>query len=148
MADPPPAPTRVVTYRAPVRYLEIDQQGVVFNMWYLGYCDEAMSAFLAGSGLSYPELVAKGADFQLVHSEIDWHSSLRWGDEARIDVWPAAVGNTSFTMHFEVHGPEVRVATVDTVYVAVRTDGTGKCPIPPVLRDALGPPAPGSGPPR
>jgi acyl-CoA thioester hydrolase len=137
----------MVAYRMSVRYLEVDQQGVVFNMWYLGYCDEAMSNFLAGGDLAYEELIASGVDFQLVHSEIDWRSSLRWGDEARIEVWPAAIGNTSFTMHFDVHGPQSLVATVDTVYVTVSTDGSGKCPLPPRLRDALGP-VTGSVPPR
>ena len=29
------------THRFDVRYLEADQQGVVFNMWYLAYFDDA-----------------------------------------------------------------------------------------------------------
>ena len=41
---------RTTIYRHRVRYLEADQQGVVFNMWYLGYFDEAMAQFLEEGG--------------------------------------------------------------------------------------------------
>ena len=34
-----------------VRFLEVDQQGVVFHMWYLAYFEDARNAFLA-SGVS------------------------------------------------------------------------------------------------
>ena len=34
-----------------IRYLEVDRQGVVFNMWYLAYLDDAMTAF---SGRGWP----------------------------------------------------------------------------------------------
>src|SRR3974390_728715 len=89
-------------YRHRVRYLEVDQQGVVFNMWYLGYFDEAMSQFLAEGGLPYAEMLASGHDVQLVHTEIDWTAALKWNDEARVDVSVVGVGGTSFTLQFEV----------------------------------------------
>jgi acyl-CoA thioester hydrolase len=53
---------RVTSYRHQVRYLEVDQQGVVFNMWYLGYFDEAMAAYLEDGGLAYPDMLAAGND--------------------------------------------------------------------------------------
>jgi hypothetical protein len=44
---------RPVPYVHPleVRYLEADRQGVVFNMWYLAYADDALAGFLAAGGL-------------------------------------------------------------------------------------------------
>jgi acyl-CoA thioester hydrolase len=129
---------RRTPYRHRVRYFEVDQQGVVFNMWYLGYFDEAMSAFLEEGGLPYRDMLASGHDVQLVHTEIDWSSSLRWPDEARIVVTVAAAGRTSFTLSFAVHAADTLVATGRTVYVVVATDGSGKRPIPPAIRIALG----------
>jgi acyl-CoA thioester hydrolase len=129
---------RTTTYRHRVRYLEVDQQGVVFNMWYLGYFDEAMTEFFAEGGLPYDEMLASGYDVQLVHSEIDWRSSLRHGDEARVEVSVASVGATSFTLWFAVYADETLVASGRTIYVVVATDGTGKRPIPPSIRAALG----------
>jgi acyl-CoA thioester hydrolase len=129
---------RRTTYQHRVRYFEVDQQGVVFNMWYLGYFDEAMSAFLEEGGLPYREMLDSGHDVQLVHTEIDWASSLRWPDQARIEVGVAAAGRTSFTLSFDVYAAETLVATGRTVYVVVATDGSGKRPIPPSIRAALG----------
>src|ERR671922_7578 len=60
----------VFTFPIQVRYLEADQQGVVFNMWYLAYFDDAMAAFLAHGGLTYPDLMAAGWDVQLVHTDL------------------------------------------------------------------------------
>ena len=59
-----------------VRYLEVDRQGVVFNMWYLAYLDDAMTAFLSEGGLPYADMLAAGYDVQVVHTELDWHGPL------------------------------------------------------------------------
>jgi acyl-CoA thioester hydrolase len=130
--------TRTTVYRHRVRYLEADQQGVAFNMWYLGYFDEAMAAFLEEGGLAYPDLLAAGFDVQLVHTEIDWESSLHWQDEALVKVELGRKGTTSFDLNFTVSTAERRVATGRTVYVVIATDGSGKRPIPDLLRTALG----------
>jgi acyl-CoA thioester hydrolase len=127
------------THALRVRYLEVDQQGVVFNMWYLAYLDDAMTAFLADRGLAYVDMLGAGYDVQVVHTELDWQGSLGWGDEAFIDVALARLGRTSFTLQFEVRAGERPVATASTVYVVVATDGSGKRDIPPLLLEALGP---------
>lgn len=121
-----------------VRYLEVDQQGVVFNMWYLAYLDEAMAAFLRHHGLPYPDMLAAGYDVQLVHTEIDWHGSLGYGERGAVEVGLAGTGRTSFTLDFLVRAGERVVAAASTVYVVVATDGSGKQEIPAVVRDALG----------
>lgn len=125
-------------YSAPVRYYEADQQGVVFNSWYLAYFDEAMTGFLNASDVSYAQLQAGGHDVQVVHTELDWAGALRWPDTAHVTVRPDSVGRTSFTLAFEVRGDDraVRV-TGKTVYVCIRTDGSGKTPIPDALRAVL-----------
>lgn len=130
------------THEFEVRYLEADQQGVVFNMWYLAYFDDAFTALLAHHGLPYQALIAQGADAQLVHTEIDWSGPLRWGDRAAVDVALARLGTTSFALQFAVRAGDQVVATGETVYVAVETDGWTKIPVPEALRAALGPLAP------
>jgi acyl-CoA thioester hydrolase len=126
-----------------VRYLEVDAQGVVFNAWYLAYFDEAMSAFLTARGIPYQKMIEAGYDVQLVRSEIDWRSGLRWQDRAEVAVSTARIGRTSFALDFEVRrdGHEV-TCSGRTVYVVVGTDGSGKREIPPLIADALGEPAP------
>ena len=132
------AAPRSTIYRHKVRYYEADQQGVVFNMWYLGYFDEAMTLYLEEGGLDYRKMLDAGFDVQLVHSEIDWKGSLRWPDTADIEVRLAAAGRTSFSLAFDVRANGAEVATGLTVYVVVATDGSGKQPLPELLRTALG----------
>lgn len=120
-----------------VRYLEVDAQNVVFNMWYLGYFDEAMGGYLAACGYPYPELLRDGVDTQVVHAELDWKGSITWGDEVAVGVRTAATGTTSFTLEFDVRCNGEIACLGRTVYVVIATDGTGKIPIPDRLRDAL-----------
>ena len=133
----------VFTHPVPVRYLEVDAQGVVFNSWYLAYFDDAMTAFLAARGLPYPVMLEAGYDVQVVRSEIDWKSGVRWQDAIEVAVSTARIGRTSFALDFEVRrdGHEVTCAG-RSVYVVIAADGSGKREIPPVIADALGEPAP------
>jgi acyl-CoA thioester hydrolase len=133
----------VFEHRFTVRYFEVDAQGVVFNGWYLGYFDEALSHFLAARGLPYQVMLDAGYDVQLVRSEIDWRSGLRWQDDARVAVSTARLGRTSFALDFEVRrgldGDAYEVTcTGRTVYVVIATDGSGKREIPDLIRAALG----------
>ena len=125
------------THRVDVRYLEVDQQGVVFNMWYLAYFDDAMTGFLAAGGLPYTRMRDAGYDVMLVHTELDWTDGARFGDHVEVDVELAATGRTSFTLGFTVRVGATEVCTARTVYVCVGTDGSGKRPLPDQLRNAL-----------
>jgi len=128
-----------VTVPVPIAtsYFQYDQQGVVFNMWYFGWFDDAMTQFLSEVGYSYTALNADGLDVQLVHTEADWRDAVRYGEQVVIDVAAERIGSTSFTLSFGVRvGDQVR-STGRTVYVVVSTDGSGKRPVPPKLRAVL-----------
>jgi acyl-CoA thioester hydrolase len=124
-------------YVADVRYFESDAQGVVFNMWYLGYLDEAMTGYLEHVGLSYGELSDDGLDFQLVRTEVDWADSLRFGDRYEVAVRTEALGRTSVTLSFDVSADGRAVAKARTVYVVVGTDGSGARELTDRIRLAL-----------
>lgn len=117
----------VIPWRA--RYYEVDQQGVVFNSWYLAWFDEAMSSFLAGRGLDSAVMAAEGLDFQLVRSEIDWRAGVRWGESVEVVVRPGRIGNTSFDVEFAVRRGGEETCTAKIVYVSVAPDGSGKTPV-------------------
>lgn len=130
---------RPFTFPITVRYLEVDQQGVVFNMWYLAYFDDAMTALFADGGLPYADMRSSGFDVQVVHTELDWRGSLGWGRPAAVEVGLARIGRTSFTMDFSVLIEDRVVVVASTTYVVVATDGSGKREVPPDLLAALGP---------
>lgn len=133
-----------MTFAMPItpRYMEVDVQGVVFNAWYLTWFDEAMAAFLAARGLPYPAMIDSGFDIQLVHTEIDFKAGVRWQDQVEIAVSTGRVGTTSFALDFQVLRGEEVCCAARTVYVVVAADFSGKRPIPPLIAEALGDPAP------
>ena len=119
------------TWSAPVRYAEVDQQGVVFNSHYLLYCDEAMGAFCEQRGLR--EFVAL---VRLVSSTLTWTGPATWGDVIEVDVHCPQIGTTSATLAFELRAGGRPCCTVETVYVYADTAGT-PVPIPDEVRAAL-----------
>ena len=126
-----------VAVEIPISYFQYDQQGVVFNMWYFGWFDDAMTQFLGEVGYPYTALNADGLDVQLVHTEADWRDAVRYGEQVEIDVATERIGSTSFTLSFSVRvGDQVR-STGRTVYVVVGIDGSGKRAVPPKLRVGL-----------
>lgn len=127
----------VVSVPVSTSYFQFDQQGVVFNMWYFGWFDDAMTQFLGEAGYPYAAMNADGFDVQLVHTEADWREAVRYGEQVTIDVTTEQVGSTSFTLSFGVRVGAQPRATGRTVYVVVSTDGSGKRPMPPELRAAL-----------
>ena len=134
--------TGAFTVPVDVRYMEVDAQGVVFNAWYLAYFDDAMTAFLAHRDLPYRAMLDAGFDVQLVRTEIDWRAGVRWQDGIVVAVAPARIGRTSFALDFEVRRGDEVTCSARTVYVVVATDGSGKRPVPPLIAQALGEPAP------
>jgi acyl-CoA thioester hydrolase len=118
-------------------YFQFDQQGVVFNMWYFGWFDDAMTQLLTEVGYPYMELNADGLDVQLAHTEADWRGAVRYGEQVAVDVACERVGATSFTLWFGVRVGAQERATGRTVYVVVSTDGSGKRPVPARLRVGL-----------
>lgn len=127
------------THPISVRYLEVDQQGVAFNMWYLAYFDDALTGFLEHNGVPYRVLTDAGLDVQLVHSEIDWTGGVAWQDDVGVTVTCLSIGTTSFALAFDVLRSGASVATGRTVYVVIATDGSGKRRVPDFLRRALQP---------
>jgi acyl-CoA thioester hydrolase len=121
----------MTTWSAPVRYAEVDQQGVVFNAHYLLYCDEAMGAFCEQRGLrEFVELV------RLATSTLTWTGPARWGDVVEVDVRCTRLGRTSATLAFELRAGGRPCCQVETVYVYADRDGA-PIPIPDHVRAAL-----------
>src|SRR5438034_4274072 len=41
-------------------------------------------------------------DFILAHVDIDFESQAVWGDEIQVTAWPSKIGNSSFTLSYEI----------------------------------------------
>lgn len=123
-------------WSSPVRYVECDQQGVVFNAHYLTWADEASNAWWESHGLSWGELVERRIDPVVKASTLEWTSSARWGDVVTVDAETEKVGTTSATARFTVRVGERVCCVVRTTYVCV-SDGSST-PWPDDVRARLG----------
>jgi acyl-CoA thioester hydrolase len=106
-------------WSSPVRYVECDQQGVVFNAHYLTWADEASNGWWASLGHEWDDLVARGVDPVVKASSLEWTSSARWGDTVAVDAETEKVGRTSVTVRFTVRVGERVCCVVRNTYVSV-----------------------------
>jgi acyl-CoA thioester hydrolase len=105
-------------WSSPVRFVECDQQGVVFNAHYLTWADEAANAWWSARGLPWDALVERGLEYLVKASSLDWTSSARWGDTVEVDAELGALGRTSLTLVLTVRVGEQACCEIRTVYVA------------------------------
>jgi acyl-CoA thioester hydrolase len=104
-------------WSAPVRFAEVDAQGVVFNAHYLTYCDEAATAFLRSRSSATADLLSFSDDIQVVSAALTWTAPVRWGDLIEVDADCGRVGTTSFGLSFRIRVGERVCATVESTYV-------------------------------
>ena len=108
-----------IVWSAPVRYVECDQQGIVFNAHYLTWADEASNVWWASQELSWGELVERGIDPVVKASTLEWSSSARWGDTVTVATETEKVGRTSATARFTVRVGERVCCVVRNTYVCI-----------------------------
>jgi acyl-CoA thioester hydrolase len=99
-----------ITWSAPVRYVECDQQGIVFNAHYLTWADEASNGWWTSQRRIEPVVKA---------STLEWTSSARWGDTVTVDAETEKVGRTSATARFTVRVGDRVCCVVRNTYVCV-----------------------------
>ena len=104
-------------WSSPVRFVECDQQGVVFNAHYLVWADEAVNFWWADRGVDWPALMASGTEYLVVASSLQWRSSARYGDTVEVDAEVAELGRTSLTLRFVVRVGERQCCEIRTTYV-------------------------------
>ena len=123
-------------WSSPVRYVECDQQGVVFNAHYLTWADEASNVWWASLGLPWDQLVAWGTEPLVKASSLEWASSARWGDVVTVDAETEKAGRTSVTVRFSVRVGERLCCVVRNACVCVAGGGVAT-PWPDDVRAAL-----------
>ena len=122
-------------WSSPVRFVECDQQGIVFNAHYLVWADEAVNTWWADRGVPWPELNAQGVEYLVVATTLEWRSSARWGDTVDVDADLEKLGRTSATVRFTIRVGDRLCCVVRTTYVC--TAGGSAAPWPTEVRARL-----------
>lgn len=127
------------TYLLRVRYSECDAQKVVFNGKYAEFVDIAVTEYIRAVWGDYNNVLAMGLDSQVVNLNISWKASSTFDDVLAIEVKTSHIGNSSYTIGFELFNYEtgVAVASAEIVYVMVSATEFTKKTIPDELRLTL-----------
>jgi 4-hydroxybenzoyl-CoA thioesterase len=94
------------TFATPVRFADVDHAGIVyyprfFHLFHLAF-EELWRARIGPR--AYSELIDKDrVGFPAVKAECAFHSPLRFGDTAEIDVTVARLGGKSITFRYRVY---------------------------------------------
>ncbi|QSW99563.1 acyl-CoA thioesterase [Haloterrigena alkaliphila] len=114
-----------------VRTDDLGRSGHVNNSKFVAYTDLARDRYLAARGYDPDDL-----EHLVVHLEIDYERGLGTLAPVAVGVDVADIGETSFTLEYELRDREnAVVATVTTVAVVV--DDDGPTPLPAPLREGL-----------
>lgn len=108
-----------------VRYRDIDAMGHVNNAVYATYFEHARTSY-------YRDVVGQDpADlsFMLAHIEIDFRSSVTFGDDVRVGARMASIGDKSMTTEYIVESSGETAAEGETVQVVIDDEGV-PCPVP------------------
>ncbi len=123
-----------------VRYGEVDQQGVVYNVHYLTYSDIAFDDFLRHYGSSYMDMTKnKGFEISHIKTTIEYFSSAYEDDLIEVGVRVGHIGNKSFSLIYEFYrkNEEKQLVNVECYYAGYDIKTRSSRPIFPWLRNIL-----------
>ena len=128
------------THPTVIRLHHTDAAGIVFYSRLFDLAFEALSAFLdrAGVGVGY---IIRESPFLMpfVHAEADFVRPLAVGDQATFELEIERIGESSFTVAYNVLRSGRSAARLKTVHVTVDKLSLNKIPLPLELRRALEP---------
>ena len=109
-----------------IYYEDTDCGGVVYYANYLKYFERARTQYLEERGLSVARLMEEGTIFVVVHAEVDYRSSARYGDWLVIETVISDMTPASFTFSHVIRERESRRVVVEGSARLAATDGNGR----------------------
>ncbi len=119
-----------------MRFRDLDAMGHVNNAVYLSYCELARTQFYLKHSFKRS---LHDIDFILAHVDMDYVSAAEWGDRIEVSVWPSMIGESSFTLSYELRDKTSNrlLATSSSVLVSYDYDKKKTKPIPAEFRKML-----------
>ena len=124
-----------------VRMHDSDMAGILYFPRQFRFAHDALEDFIGSFGYTLDQIFRhEHFIFVIVHAESDYLSTLRVGDKLEIHLTIAKLGNTSFTVRYEIYKlDKTHVGTVKTVHVTLDSVNRKKIPIPDHFRALLEP---------
>ncbi len=120
-----------------VRYGECDPQGIVFNANYLLYFDVAFTELWRRAVGPWLEMVERGLDAVVAHSELDFRAPARFDDVLALTARVRSIGRTAITTEIDVIRDGELLVAMRSRHVCVSTETWKKTEVPPWVREGL-----------
>jgi 1,4-dihydroxy-2-naphthoyl-CoA hydrolase len=127
------------TTKNKVRMHDTDMAGILYFPRIFRYVHDALEDLMESEGFSFDKVFhEKNFVFVIVHCEADYHASVKVGDNLEIHVGVERIGNSSFTMIYQIYkSDQTHIGSAKTVHVTLERMSRQKVPIPPVLHQVL-----------
>lgn len=118
-----------------VRYIEIDQMGVVNNVNYFRWLEEGRVEYLRDMGVPMIEIEKDGTFLMIVETHCNYLAPARYDEFVILETWISHVGNKSIRFDYQVIRRDRSEVIAKAHSVHVCTDKSGKSkPIPAELK--------------
>jgi YbgC/YbaW family acyl-CoA thioester hydrolase len=126
------------TYSTSIRLRDTDATGVLFFTEQFRIASEAFEEYLEQSGFTLGKLIHE-SDYliPIVHVEGDYFGPLLVGDPIIVLLEVSKIGNSSFTLHYQLIKEEEKVGEASIVHVCVSKEMKASHPIPDDLLSLL-----------
>jgi YbgC/YbaW family acyl-CoA thioester hydrolase len=124
-------------YRSRVSFADTDASGRIHYIALLYHMDRAEAEFMRSRGIGYRVVQADAVGFPRVHVECDYLSVLVYDDELDIAVTVDRLGNSSFTLAFDISVETRPAARGKVTIVSIDKKSQKSCPLPEKVRAAL-----------
>lgn len=127
------------THATVIRLGDTDAAGCLYFANQFRLAHEAYEAWLTSIGMPLGNLLAAGRiGLPIVHASADFRTPLRVGDAIEINIRPARIGRTSFTLVYRITHNGETAGHVTTIHVAVSGKRAKPRALPVALRKHLG----------
>jgi acyl-CoA thioester hydrolase len=109
-----------------IYYEDTDCGGMVYYANYLKFFERARTQYLEERGLSVAGLMEEDTTFVVVHAEVDYRSSARYGDWLTIETVISDMTAASFTFSHVIRERESRRVVVEGSARLAAVNGKGK----------------------
>jgi acyl-CoA thioester hydrolase len=109
-----------------IYYEDTDCGGMVYYANYLKFFERARTQYLEERGLSVAGLMKEDTTFVVVHAEVDYRSSARYGDWLTIETVISDMSAASFTFSHVIRERESRRVVVEGSARLAAVNGKGK----------------------
>ena len=119
---------------------DTDMAGILYFARQFRFVHDALEDMVEEQGLPFDYLFHESDYvFVIVHCEADYYAHLRVGDALEVHISLERVGNTSFTMFYQIfkEADQSLVGTAKTVHVTLDSKTRQKVSIPDILREKL-----------